>query len=81
MKTVISLPDSDFERFERIAALHGMSRSDFYRRAGHRLADELDAAGELTALANGTIVRSGQPADGGGFLRCSERSMLEQTEW
>ncbi|HEY0186986.1 MAG TPA: CopG family transcriptional regulator [Cellulomonas sp.] len=52
MKTAISVPDADFERFERVAARHGMNRSEFYQQAGRRLADELEGVAELTALAN-----------------------------
>ena len=81
MKTAISLPDGDFERFERIAARHGMNRSEFYRRAGEKLAAELEGEAELTALANATIARAGQPAGDGAFLRESERIILEGTEW
>ncbi|MBW0256347.1 MULTISPECIES: CopG family transcriptional regulator [unclassified Cellulomonas] len=81
MKTAISVPDPDFERFERVAARHGMNRSEFYRLAGRRLADELEGTSELTALANAAIARAGQPAGDGAFLRASERAVLEGTEW
>ncbi len=81
MKTAISLPNADFERFERVAARHGMNRSEFYRRAAQRLADELEGAGELTALANAVIARAGQPAGDGLFLREGERLTIEGTEW
>ncbi|MFT4220732.1 MAG: type II toxin-antitoxin system PemK/MazF family toxin [Microbacterium sp.] len=33
MKTAISMPDDDFHRFERVAARHGMNRSEFFRAA------------------------------------------------
>ena len=81
MKTAISLPDGDFERFERIAARHGMNRSEFYRLAAEKFAAELEGESELTALANATIARAGQPAGDGAFLRESERTVLEGTEW
>jgi hypothetical protein len=81
MKTAISVPDGDFERFERIAARHGMNRSEFYRLAGHRLADELEGEAELTALANAVIARAGQPSGDGLFQRESERAMRDTTEW
>ena len=81
MKTAISLPDGDFERFERIAARHGMNRSEFYRLAGEKFAAELEGESELTALANAIIARAGQPAGDGAFLRESERTILEGTEW
>ena len=47
MKTAISIPNGDFERFERVAARHGMNRSEFYRLAGSRLAEELEGEAEL----------------------------------
>lgn len=75
MKTAISVPDGDFERFERVAARHGLNRSEFYRRAAQKLADELDGASELTALAEAVIERAGQPAGDGLFLGESARVM------
>jgi hypothetical protein len=81
VKTAISIPDGDFDRFERIAARHGMNRSEFYRLAGRRLAEELEGAAELTALANAVISRVGQPTGGGAFLSESERVVLEGSEW
>lgn len=81
MKTAISIPDGDFERFERLAARHGMNRSEFYRRAGRRLAEELEGEAELTALADSVIARLGQPTAGGPFLREAERTVFEGTEW
>jgi len=81
MKTAISLPDGDFERFERIATRHGMNRSEFYRLAGQRLADDLEGGSELTALANAVIARVGQPSGEGLFLQASETSKQEGVEW
>ncbi|WP_206443303.1 hypothetical protein [Candidatus Protofrankia californiensis] len=81
MKTAISIPDGDFERFERVAARHGMNRSEFYRLAGKRLADELEGEAELTRLANAVLARVGQPSGDGLFLRESERVLREGTEW
>ena len=81
MKTAISIPNADFERFERIAARHGMNRSEFYRLAGSRLAAELEGEAELTALANAVIARVGQPSADSPFLRESERTALEGTDW
>lgn len=80
MKTAISLPNEDFERFERVAARHGLNRSEFYRRAGKKLADELEGGPELTALANAAIERAGQPSEDGTFTRESER-VIEDAEW
>ncbi|HEV7949518.1 MAG TPA: CopG family transcriptional regulator [Glaciihabitans sp.] len=81
MKTAISIPDTDFQRFERLAARHGMNRSEFYRRAGHRLAAEPEGDAELTALANSVIQRVGQPSAENPFLGESERILRENTEW
>jgi metal-responsive CopG/Arc/MetJ family transcriptional regulator len=81
VKTAISIPDGDFQRFERIAARHGMNRSEFYRRAGRKLADELEDEAELTALADSVIARVGRPADGSPILRESERVIRESTDW
>jgi metal-responsive CopG/Arc/MetJ family transcriptional regulator len=81
MKTAISVPDGDFERFERVAARHGMNRSEFYRRAGERFADELEGASELTALADAVIEKAGQPSGDGEFREASERAFVEGAEW
>ena len=81
MKTAISIPDSDFEHFERVAARHNMNRSEFFRRAGRRLVEELEGEAELTALANAVIARLGQPSADSLFLHESERTMRESTDW
>ena len=81
MKTAISLPDGDFERFERIAARHDMNRSEFYRLAAQRFADELEGEAELTAMANAAIARAGQPHGDAPFLNEVQRLALEGTEW
>lgn len=81
MKTAISLPEKDFHRFERLAARHGMNRSEFYRRAGERFARELEGDAELTALAESTISRAGQPAADGMFLHESEQLICQSTDW
>ncbi|WP_440709900.1 CopG family transcriptional regulator [Herbiconiux sp. YIM B11900] len=81
MKTAISVPDGDFDRFERIASRHGMNRSEFYRLAASRLADELEGERELTSLANAVIKRAGQPSGDGVFLGENARRQLESTDW
>ncbi len=81
MKTAVSLPDRDFERFERVAARHGMNRSEFFRLAGQKLADELEGEAELTALANAVIARTGQPILEPLFVTESERVVREGSEW
>ena len=62
MKTAISLPDQAAERFDRIAQRHGMTRSEFYRRAAEQYADEL-ADADLTARIDDAIDAVGQPGD------------------
>lgn len=81
MKTAISVPDAKFDRFERVAARHGMNRSEFYRQAARRLADELEGSSELTALADAAIARAGQPSGNGAFLSHSEELMQNRVEW
>ncbi len=81
MKTAISVPDGDFERFERVASRHGMNRSEFYQLAGRKLADELEGEAELTALANAAIARTGQPSGDGLFLAESQRLTVDGTDW
>lgn len=80
MKTAISLPDDDFARFERVAAKHGMNRSEFYRRAAGRFCDELEGGSELTSIADAALERIGQQADP-LFVRESERIMREGADW
>ncbi|WP_026927449.1 CopG family transcriptional regulator [Granulicoccus phenolivorans] len=81
MKTAISIPDGDFEHFERVAARHGMNRSEFFRRAGLRFVEELEGKAELTAQADAVIARLGQPSQEGLFVAESERIILASTQW
>lgn len=81
MKTAISLPDKDFERFERIAARNGMSRSEFYRRAAAKLADELEGSSSLTLIAQDVLTRVGQPAEDGLLLEENRRVIESGSEW
>lgn len=81
MKAAISVPDADFERFERVAVKHGMSRSEFYRRAAERYTEQLETDDqELTRLMDAAIERYGQPAEE-EWLNVSQRTLLENTEW
>lgn len=81
MKTAISMPDKDFERFERVASRAGMSRSEFYRRAAAKLADELDGTGPLTAIAEDALARAGQPSGDGLLLTESQRVIFAGSAW
>lgn len=80
MKTAISVPDVDFERFERIAARNGMSRSEFYRRAASRLADELEGPGSLTAIADAVLERVGQPS-GDRLMLAESQRVISGATW
>lgn len=62
MKTAISLPDDAAEHFDRVARRHGMTRSEFYRRAAEQYANEL-ADADLTAQIDAAIDAAGQPGE------------------
>lgn len=82
MKTAISLPDHAAERFDHIARKHGMSRSEFYRRAAEHYADEL-AGADLTAQIDHAIDAVGQPGDDTAELRRAANARLAEVsdEW
>jgi len=75
MKTAISLPDHTAERFDRIAQKHGMTRSEFYRRAAEHYADQLVGA-DLTAQIDAAIEAVGQPGEESAELRRTANSRL-----
>lgn len=81
MKTAISVPDGDFARFERVAARHGMNRSEFFQIAGRRLADELEGSSDLTRIANEVLARVGEASDEELFVRENERRLSENSDW
>lgn len=82
MKTAISLPDHAGARFDRIARRHGMTRSEFYRRAAEQYADEL-ADADLTARIDDAIEAVGQPGDEPASLRrtANGRAVAVSEEW
>ncbi len=82
MKTAISLPDDAAERFDRIAQRHGMTRSEFYRRAAEQFADQL-ADADLTAQIDEAIGAVGQPGDESAELRRAANARLSDVadEW
>lgn len=82
MKTAISLPDRAAERFDHIAQKHGMTRSEFYRRAAEHYADEL-ADADLTTQIDDAIDAIGQPGDDAGeFRRAANARRVEASdEW
>ncbi|AEG44619.1 CopG family ribbon-helix-helix protein [Isoptericola variabilis] len=82
MKTAISLPDSAAEHFDRVAKKHGMTRSEFYRRAAEHYVEELDGA-DLTAQIDDAIDDVGQPGDETAELRRAANTRLTEAsgEW
>lgn len=82
MKTAISLPNEAAERFDRVARTHGMTRSEFYRRAAEQYADEL-ADADLTAQIDDAIDAIGQPGEESADLRRTANTRLIHTsdEW
>ncbi|GAB3760845.1 ribbon-helix-helix protein, CopG family [Microlunatus parietis] len=81
MKTAISLPDQAAARFDRIARRHGMTRSEFYRRAAEQYAEDL-ADAELTAQIDDAIDAVGQPGDESADLRrAANTRLVVSDEW
>jgi predicted DNA-binding protein len=82
MKTAISLPDHAAERFDHIAQKHGMTRSEFYRRAAEHYVDELTGA-DLTAQIDDAIEAIGQPGDDTAEFRrtANARLVAVSDEW
>ncbi|WP_407317579.1 ribbon-helix-helix protein, CopG family [Isoptericola halotolerans] len=82
MKTAISLPDHAAGRFDDVARRHGMTRSEFYRRAAERYADELSEA-DLTRQIDAAIDDVGQPGDEAAEWRQAANTRLDEgmDEW
>lgn len=82
MKTAISLTDHAAERFDRIARRHGMTRSEFYRRAAEQYADEL-ADADLTGQIDDAIDAVGQPGEETAELRHAANAHVVEAsdEW
>lgn len=81
MKTAISLPDEAAVRFDRIAQRHGMTRSEFYRRAAEHYAHEL-ADADLTKQIDEAIDTVGQPGEEhADQRRAANARLLESDEW
>ena len=79
MKTAISLPDATAERIDEAARRHGMTRSEFYRRAAERYADELDNI-DLTARIDAALA-SGQPGEETEPFRAAAGDIVASSEW
>jgi hypothetical protein len=54
VKTAISVPNETYDRAERAAKKHGMSRSQFYSTAADRYATELESD-DLTAAIDAVV--------------------------
>jgi len=81
--TAGSLPAPDSDSFDRVAKRFGMTRSEFYRVAGQKPADELEGGGqaELSRLADAALADAGPPAGTDPFLAESERIARTCTPW
>ena len=80
MKTAISVPEATAHRIDASARRHGMTRSEFYRRAAERFADELDAE-DTTARVNSAIAAAGQPSAETEVLRRGSGDVITQGVW
>ena len=80
MKTAISISDATFERVERIARTHGMSRSQFYARAAARYADALEA-GATTSLINAVLDAMDSDEDNDFVTAAAHQVLAEDEEW
>lgn len=88
MKTTISVPEAMAHRIDASALRHGMTRSEFYRRAAERFADELDAEDttarvneDTTARVNTAIAAAGQPSAETEVLRRGSGDVITQDVW
>jgi metal-responsive CopG/Arc/MetJ family transcriptional regulator len=80
MKTAISIPDHEAQRIDASARRHGMTRSEFYRRAAGRYADELDAE-DVTARINDAIAAAGQPGADTEPFRQAAGDVITEADW
>lgn len=80
MKTAISIPDHEAARIDASARRHGMTRSEFYRRAAGRYADELDSQ-DLTARINEVIADAGQPGASTEDFRRAAAAVVTEADW
>ena len=85
MKTAISVPDHVFRHVEKVAAAHGMNRSQFYTAAAERYAGELET-GTVTEAVNEALDAAGSfdvtDADTGVVTDAGLRYLADSTvEW
>ncbi|MDQ6524379.1 hypothetical protein RB608_12240 [Nocardioides sp. LHD-245] len=83
MKTAISVPDDVFARAERVAARHGMNRSQFYATAASRYADELESR-DVTAAIDAVVDEANVDGSTLFAVAAGERllaGMEDEDEW
>ena len=80
MKTVVSIPDSVFDKAERLARSANRTRSEVYSAA---LVEYLarHAPDEITDAMDRVCEQVGAQAEGDGFVATAGRRVLERTEW
>ncbi|NHT19057.1 ribbon-helix-helix protein, CopG family [Cellulomonas sp. IC4_254] len=80
MKTAISIPDHEAARIDASARRHGMTRSEFYRRAAGRFADELEAQ-DVTQRIDDAIAAAGQPGATTEPFRRAAGDLVAEADW
>jgi metal-responsive CopG/Arc/MetJ family transcriptional regulator len=80
MKTAISVPDALARRIDESARRHGMTRSEFYRRAAEAYAAELDED-STTRQINAAIAAAGQPSEGLDDFRRAAGDVVTTDPW
>jgi metal-responsive CopG/Arc/MetJ family transcriptional regulator len=80
MKTAISVPDSTAARVDQSAARHGMTRSEFYRTAAERYADELDQE-DITRRIDAALADAGQPSESTAAFREAAARIATEDAW
>ena len=80
MKTAVSIPDSVFDKAERLARSANRSRSEVYSAA---LVEYLarHAPDEITDAMDRVCEQIGAAAEPDGFVTAAGRRVLERTEW
>ena len=78
MKTAVSVPDSIFERAEKLARRMQKSRSQLYSDALREYTARHDAAAITTAL---DALYEGEDSGPEAFVRESARRTLRSTDW
>jgi metal-responsive CopG/Arc/MetJ family transcriptional regulator len=79
MKTAISLPEDVLARLDEAARRAGLSRSEFFRNAGLRYAEDL-AAVDVTARIDAYVEATGDDGSDAAWARLSHRSLAAATQ-